>query len=93
MSDDTSPRAVPGDEIPPEVLDLVRFLAATWREVDDWAYQHCDGDALCKYPVVQGTANQVKLRRIGEQPINASNIGKAVEWMQRYNVLDETRGL
>jgi len=85
MSDDASPRPVEGDVIPPEILDLVRFMCATWVEVDRFVYRHCNGDALMHYPVVQGTSNQIRLRRIGEQPHDATNIRKAVEWMQRYN--------
>ena len=71
--------------IPHEVLDLVRFMCATWAEIDRFVYQYCDGDALMHYPVVQGTGNQIRLQRIGEQPHNAANISKAVKWLQRYN--------
>ena len=46
---------------------LVIFLANTWSQVDDFVYKHCDGDALMKYPVVQGTRNQMDLRTIGSQ--------------------------
>ena len=67
--------------IPPEVLDLLRFMCATWSKVDDWAYKHCDPDALTHYPVVQGTSNQIQLQRIGEQPYNTGNIHAAVKWM------------
>lgn len=83
-ADEASP--VQGDVIPPEVLDLVRFMCATWTEVDRFVYQHCDSDALMHYPVVQGTSNQFRLQCIGEQPHDTANIRKAVEWMQRYNV-------
>lgn len=79
------PRPVQGDVIPPEVLDLVRFMCATWSEIDQFVYQHCDGDALTHYPVVQGTSNQIRLQRIGEQPHDLKNVGKAAEWLQRYN--------
>ena len=71
--------------IPAEVLDLVRFLAATWDEIDRWAYAECGGSALMKYPVVQGTRNQIAMRRIGEQPHNTRNIHKAVDWMLSYS--------
>ena len=70
------------DAIPPEILDLVRFMCATWSAIDKWAYAHCNcSDALIKYPVVQGTRNQLNLSRIGEQPFRTTNIRKAVEWM------------
>ena len=85
MSTDDEAAGNTDDAIPPEVLDLVRFLAATWVEIDKWAYRHCSGEALMKYPVIQGTMNQIRLHRIGEQPLNKANVGKAVAWMQRYN--------
>lgn len=65
--------------IPHEVLDLVRFLCATWSEIDKWAYT--TGDAIMQYPVIQGTSNQIKLQRIGEQKHNIKNIPAAVKWM------------
>jgi len=67
--------------IPPEVLDLVRFMCATWSEIDKWAYANADGDALMKYPVIQGTRNQINLQRIGEQKHNTANIRQAVKWL------------
>jgi len=67
--------------IPPEVIDLVRFMCATWTDIDKWAYANADGDALMKYPVIQGTRNQINLQRIGEQEYNAANIHKAVKWL------------
>jgi hypothetical protein len=76
---------VEGVVIPLEVLDLVRFMCATWAEIDRWAYKHCDSDALALYPVIQGTANQLALTRIGEEHHTQANVRKAVEWMQRYN--------
>lgn len=80
-----SERPVEDDVMPPELLDLVRFMCATWAKIDAWAYEHCDGDALMRYPVVQGTSNQIRLQRIGEQPYDAANLHRAVEWMQRHN--------
>lgn len=73
-------RAAPG-YVPTEVLDLVRFMAKTWAEVDKFVYENCTGDALMKYPVIQGTRNQMDLTKIGEQPINKENLHKAVQWM------------
>jgi len=67
--------------IPDEVLDLVRFLAETWDDIDQFVYKHCDGEALMKYPVVQGTRNQIDLKRIGEQQYSKENLRKAVDWM------------
>ncbi len=67
--------------IPDEVLDLVRFMCATWSEIDRWAYTTNTPDALAQYPVIQGTRNQINLRTIGGQPHNTKNIHKAVKWM------------
>ncbi len=67
--------------IPPEVLDLVRFMCATWTDIDKWAYANMDSDAMMKYPVIQGTRNQINLQRIGEQAHNTANIHKAVKWL------------
>lgn len=72
--------------IPLEVLDLVRFMCATWAEIDKFVYEHCDGNALTQYPVVQGTANQINLMRIGEQPHDTANLHKAVKWMREQAV-------
>jgi len=44
---------------------LIVFLAETWSEIDDFIYKNCDGETLCKYPVIQGTKNQLNLRTIG----------------------------
>ena len=86
MTDDNIPghEDLPSVGVPPEVLDLVRYLAATWSEIDDWAYGHCDPDTLAGYPVIQGTAIQMKLRRIARQP-HSNDIGKAVEWMLSHD--------
>lgn len=69
------------DAIPAEMLDLVRFLSETWDAIDQFVYQHCDGEALMKYPVIQGTRNQMDLRAIGKQPYEAKRLKKAAEWL------------
>jgi hypothetical protein len=68
-------------EIPQEVLELVRFLAETWTDIDKFVYENCTGEQLMKYPVVQGTRNQINLKRIGEQPYSKESLHKAVAWM------------
>lgn len=69
------------DAIPVEMLDLVRFLAETWDAIDQFVYQHCDGEALMKYPVIQGTRNQMNLRAIGKQPYEPKRLKRAAEWL------------
>lgn len=68
-------------DFPPEILDLLRFMCETWSEIDKWAYENCDGDALAKYPVIQGTSNQMRIREIGNQPYDSSKLKDAVTWM------------
>ena len=81
----TSPESASPNQQPvviaPEVLDVVRFLAKTWVAVDAFVYQHCDGEALMHYPVVQGTANQIALMRIGEQNYDAARIHAGIKWL------------
>lgn len=68
-------------EIPEEVLDLVRFLAQTWDSIDSFVYENCDGESLMKYPVIQGMRNQMNLREIGKQQYSKENLRKAVDWL------------
>jgi len=67
--------------IPTEVLDLVRYMCATWAEIDGWALASVGIKALCKYPVIQRLQNQLDLRRIGEQAHNLQNVRAAMDWM------------
>lgn len=67
--------------IAPEVLDVVRFLAETWMEIDEFVYQNCDGDSLMRYPVVQGTRNQANLKKIASQSYDPSRLKTGVEWL------------
>lgn len=73
-------------DIPPEVLDLLIFMCNTWDVIDQFVYEHlAQEDAIEHYPVIQGTANQMALRRIGKLPYDKANLGKAVQWMKNYN--------
>lgn len=67
--------------IAPEVLDVVRFLAETWVAIDEFVYKNCDGEALMHYPVVQGTRNQINLKKIGEQQYDPARLKAGVEWL------------
>jgi len=66
-------------EVPVEVLDLLRFMCETWVKIDEFVYPNCLNTN--KYPVIQGTANQIRLSRIAEQPYNAKDLCKAMDWM------------
>ena len=72
----TAPAAVPED-----VLHLTRFLANTWYAIDRFVYDHCSGESLMQYPVIQGTRNQFNLQAIGEQPFDKAKISSGVNFM------------
>jgi hypothetical protein len=82
MTTQTSGVSAPVDRlaIPPEVLDLVRFLCHTWSEIDLWAHRE-SGEAIMGYPVIQGTRNQLNLTAIGEQKYDSDRVSTAVQWM------------
>lgn len=60
-----------------QVKDLARFLSQTWSNIDKFVYEHCF-DSLMQYPVIQGTANQLNIQRIGDQSFDKDNLPKAV---------------
>ena len=67
--------------VPIEVIDLIRFLCATWTQINNWAYENSDAESLFKYPVIQGMKNQLDLQRIGGQSYDIENVRKAVNWV------------
>ena len=77
------------ENIPVEVLDLIRFMCETWVKNEEFVYKHCTGEALMHHPVVQGTGNQIALKRIAEQPYDRRNIRKGVDWMLQIYPLEE----
>jgi hypothetical protein len=73
-------------EIPTEVLDLLRFMCQTWAKIDGWATEElyhipeC-GDALMRYPVIQGSRVQRDLKAIGQQTYDVDRLYTAMQWM------------
>ena len=59
-------------------------MCSTWDKIDEWAFAK-GGDALDDYPCIQGVSNQLKLKKIGNQNYNSSNVSKAVDWMLNQN--------
>jgi len=72
---------IAAEGVPLELLDLACFLAETWSKVDEFVSAHCNSDALIDYPVIQGTKNQIALRKIGSQKYNPANIRRAMEFL------------
>jgi hypothetical protein len=68
--------------IPDEAKALIRFLAAAWDGADKWIWENASHlDAIDNYAMVQGTSNQINLRRIGEQECDNEKIRAAVDEM------------
>jgi len=64
-----------------ELSDLCRFMCQTWTAIDKFVYENCDGDALMKYPVIQGTQNQFDLNKIGDQPFDRKNSKAGADYL------------
>ena len=60
---------------------LAVFMCETWTAIDHWVYE--DIGNLSTYPVIQGSANQGKLRRFGEQKYNKDLIPEALKEADR----------
>lgn len=69
------------DILPSGSLDLLRFMCNTWSVIDAWAYSHVAmsrEDAMAHYPVIQGTGNQIRLHRLGQQPYDLEKLHAVV---------------
>ena len=74
---------------PVELIDLTRFLANVWNDINSFVYRNCDRETLVRYPGIQGSANQFSLIRISEQQYAAKNLSPAVKWLlskERYDL-------
>jgi hypothetical protein len=77
----------PKENDPPvEIVDLLIFMCNTWDVIDRFVYEHVDmeSDAILHYPVIQGTANQLALSRIGKLPYDKTALRKAIECMKKF---------
>ncbi len=54
------------------------FMCETWSAIQQWSIEHFDENNLGSFPMVQGTANQNRLRDIGEKPYKKELINQAV---------------
>ena len=68
------------EQIPQEVLCLLRFMCETWAVIDDWAYT-IESEEISRYPIIQGLMNQVNIRKIANQEYDAKNIDAGIKWM------------
>jgi len=70
---------------PPALLALVRFLAKYQADLNDLRDQcmgmtpeECKDALIMRWPVIQGTATQIALKRIGEQAYDTKLVAEAV---------------
>lgn len=75
-------------EVPPEMLDLVRFLAnliSTWSKLRYEAlslpYDECREFLAMKFPVLQGLQSSIDLEKIGQQEFDKDKLYDAVQWL------------
>ncbi|MGS0941603.1 hypothetical protein ACVA51_13725 [Pseudomonas luteola] len=66
--------------------DLIRFLAQLYCQLDHLRYETIklpEGEIvdymINKWPVVQGTANQIRLMRLGEMPYDSGKLAAAID--------------
>lgn len=83
-----APVAQAQHSVPDGAADLCRFLAKLYCELDGLRYSTAKlpaeqiADALIfKWPVLQGTRNQLNIKRISEQPYDESKLHSAIAAM------------
>jgi hypothetical protein len=69
------------DETKEDLLHLIRFMCQTWAMIDEWAMETATMDTIGTYPLVQGTSNQISLRKIGSQPFDKTRLQRAIKYM------------
>jgi hypothetical protein len=69
------------DETKEDLLHLIRFMCQTWAMIDEWAYENSTMDSIGIYPVIQGSSNQILLRKIGSQPFDKSRLQRTIKYM------------
>lgn len=71
----------------PDMVHLIKFLAATWAEVDAWAHT-LDADVLMRYPVVQGLRAQMALRKLGKGSVDLEAVNRALKLLSEQAIGD-----
>ena len=78
------------DIIPCEILDLVRFLAKYVMDLHKLKYEVYKTKnvelLIEKFPILQGTKNQLNMVKIGEQEYDKKNLPHAIKWMLNQGV-------
>jgi len=84
---------------PPVLLALVRFLAKYQSDLNalrdrcmSMTPEDCKDAIIMQWPVIQGTANQIALKRIGELDYDIELVAKAVNAMRANNPPAKNKG-
>lgn len=67
------------------VSDLARFLAETWVDVNSFVRANCSGEALTRYPMIQGARNQMNLRQLAGQSYSSNALVPAIDLLLKRN--------
>jgi hypothetical protein len=74
---------IESNEIPIEILDLVRFLAHHRTKSDKYFCDLCETVFLCDIPVMPYAH---ELEQIGDQDFDDSKLCKAIEWLVSHTI-------
>jgi len=81
MSAQTNENSTESATVPPELVDLVRFVAAHYVDVHEYIYRNCPPDVAAQVPKLQSTQAVFAANVIGKQNYSAKNLKAAVDWM------------
>ena len=68
-------------DLPHELVDLIRFIAAHHVDVLRFIHRECPKDIAERAPSLQGARNVFAAQIIAEQEYTAKNLNKAVQWL------------
>lgn len=68
-------------DVPYELVDLIRFLAAHHVDVLKFIHRECPRDIAQRAPSLQGAQNVFAAHIIAEQEYSAKNLNAAVKWL------------
>ena len=84
---------------PPALLALVRFLARYQDQLNDLRYkwlamtpEECQEAVRMEWPIIQRTANQIALKRIGELDYDSKLVAEAVSAIRANDQVEFQEG-
>jgi hypothetical protein len=67
--------------VPPELVDLIRFMAAHYMDVLKFIHGECPEKFANEVPGLQGVHNIFCAQKIAEQEYYAKNLRSAIDWL------------